>query len=220
MTSAHFYLLTLRTSAGLSLLRLHPPLFARMCNFVQIFCANWAHTVDSAPILFYNKSRHESGLCHAPLPPYLLRRSGFCGRNHSGCGGAGRRFAVHRIQNLPKQSLHQRGHQAARPSGRQAARLCHGRRPGAVPRAAHHRRHPAAERQRGLRKPLLSGDDPRHQPVLQRASIRQHHRHRARTTTKFSRRSGCSSPPARRMRLFCSIPVRAIPSSTIWCRRG
>ena len=40
-----------------------------MCNFVQIFCANWAHTVDSAPILFYNKSRHESGLCHAPLPP-------------------------------------------------------------------------------------------------------------------------------------------------------
>lgn len=31
---------------------------------------------------------------------------------------------------------------------------------------------------------------------------------------------GCSSPPARRMRLFCSIPVRAIPSSTIWCRRG
>lgn len=41
-----------------------------MCNFVQIFCANWAHTVDSAPILFYNKSRHESGLCHAPLSPY------------------------------------------------------------------------------------------------------------------------------------------------------
>ena len=45
-----------------------------MCNFVQIFCANWAHTVDSAPILFYNKSRHESGLCHAPLSPYLLRK--------------------------------------------------------------------------------------------------------------------------------------------------
>ena len=45
-----------------------------MCNFVQIFCANWAHTVDSAPILFYNKSRHESGLCHAPLSPYRLRK--------------------------------------------------------------------------------------------------------------------------------------------------
>ena len=59
------------------LLRLHPPLFARMCNFVQIFCANWAHTVDSTPILFYNKSRHESGLCHAPLSPYLLRKGAF-----------------------------------------------------------------------------------------------------------------------------------------------
>ena len=40
-----------------------------MCNFVQIFCANWAHTVDSALILFYNKGRRESGLCHAPLSP-------------------------------------------------------------------------------------------------------------------------------------------------------
>lgn len=41
----------------------------------------------------------------------------------------------------------------------------------------------------------------------------------AATTTKFCRRFGCWFPPARRTRLFCSIPVRAIPSSIIWCRR-